>query len=200
MSRMLSTFALMLLAFAGVLAGAGSASAQVFTGDIVIGKADAPVTIYEYASLTCPHCAAFQINTLPDFKKEYVETGKVKIVYRDFPLDGVALRASQIARCGGPDRAAGYIDVIFRQQSQWAAAKDPMAALKQLGKFGGLSDAQMDACLADKGLEDSILKSRLDGQTKYKVNSTPTLIIEDKNYPGAASLADLKKIVDPLIK
>ncbi len=200
MSRMLSTFALMLLAFVGVAAGAGSASAQAFTGDIVIGKADAPVTVIEYASLTCPHCATFQINTLPEFKKEYVDTGKVKVVFRDFPLDGVALRAAQIARCGGPDRAAGYIDVIFRQQSQWAAAKDPLVALKQIGKFGGLSDAQMDACLADKGLEDAILKSRLDGQTQFKINSTPTLIIGDKNYPGAGSFADLKKIVDPLIK
>jgi len=200
MSRMLSTLALMLLAFVGFAASAGQARAEAFTGDIVVGKPEAPVTIIEYASLTCPHCAAFQINTLPDFKKEYVDTGKVKIVYRDFPLDGIALRAAQIARCGGPDRAAGYIDVFFRQQSQWASAKDPLVALKQIGKFGGLSDAQMDACLADKTLEEAILNSRLDGQTKFKVNSTPTLIINDKNYPGAASLADLKKVVDPLIK
>ncbi len=198
MSRMLSTFALMLLAFVGF--GAAQASAQAFTGDIVIGKAEAPVTVVEYASLTCPHCATFQINTLPEFKKEYVDTGKVKVVFRDFPLDGVALRAAQIARCGGPDRAAGYVDVIFRQQSQWATSQDPIAALKQIGKFGGLSDAQMDACLADKSLEDAILKSRLDGQTKFKVNSTPTLVVNDKTYPGAASFADLKKIVDPLIK
>jgi len=198
MSRMLSTFALMLLAFVGF--GAAQASAQAFTGDIVIGKAEAPVTVVEYASLTCPHCATFQINTLPEFKKEYVDTGKVKVVFRDFPLDGVALRAAQIARCGGPDRAAGYVDVIFRQQSQWATSQDPITALKQIGKFGGLSDAQMDACLADKSLEDAILKSRLDGQTKFKVNSTPTLVINDKTYPGAASFADLKKIVDPLIK
>lgn len=200
MSRMLSTIALMLLAFVGFAASAGTASAQAFTGDIVVGKPEAPVTIIEYASLTCPHCATFQTATLPEFKKEYIETGKVKIVYRDFPLDGIALRASQIARCGGPDRAAGFIDVFFRQQAQWAAAKDPLAALKQIGKFGGLSDAQMDACLADKALEEAVLNSRMEGQTKYKVNSTPTLIINDKNYPGAAALADLKKIVDPLIK
>ncbi|HEY8536600.1 MAG TPA: thioredoxin domain-containing protein, partial [Vicinamibacterales bacterium] len=104
-------------------------------GDLIMGAADAPVTIVEYASLTCPHCAAFHTKTLPKLKETYIDTGQVKLIYRDFPLDRVALAAAMIARCVEPARSFAFLDVFFQQQSSWAAGSDPnrmIAALKRL--------------------------------------------------------------------
>ena len=126
-------------------------------GDMVIGAANAPVTIIEYASLTCPHCARFHTETLPKLKSEYVETGKVKYVFRDFPLDGLALRAAAIAHCAGPERYFTYLDVFFQQQGNWTRGNDPeqmLAQLKRLARTGGMSEAQIDDCLKNKQVQE----------------------------------------------
>ena len=115
-------------------------------GELVLGNPNAPVTVIEYASLSCHHCAEFHAGTLPKLKERYIDTGKVKLVFRDFPLEQNALRAAMIARCAGPERRERFIDVFFKQQDGWSHAKDPTAALSQLAKLGGMSDA------ADRGL------------------------------------------------
>jgi protein-disulfide isomerase len=181
-------------------AAAAARAAEPPLRDLVLGNADAKIEVVEYASLTCPHCAAFNQDTLPKIKAEYIDSGKVKLVFRDFPLDGLALRAHMLARCAGAERFYGFIDVLFRQQKQWATASDPMVELKRIGKFGGVSDAQFDACMADKKLEDYVLQSRFEGQNKFKVNSTPTLIVGDKVQSGAPSYDDFKKMLDAAIK
>ena len=165
-----------------------------------LGKPDAKVTVTEFASLTCPHCAAFAKETMPEVKQRYIDTGKIKYVFRDFPLDELAVRAAQLAHCAGPDRFFQFLDVFFAQQASWVEGPDPIAALKQLARLGGVSDAQADACLADKSLEDSILKSRLDAQQQYNISSTPSFVIGGKVYAGEQSIDDFAKLIDPLLQ
>lgn len=168
-----------LLAITGALAialGSGSlrtALAEAFTEEAVLGAADAPVTVIEYASMTCPHCAQFHAKAMPTLKEEYIATGKVRLVYRDFPLDGMAVKAAMVARCGGAERYFAFVDVIYGQQQRWARSADPVATLKQLVQVGGLAPAQIDACLADKSLEEVVLQNRLTGQNEHQVDSTP---------------------------
>lgn len=168
-------------------------------GEQILGNPDAPVTLIEYASLTCPHCAQFHTEILPDLKERYIATGKVRLIYRDFPLDERALMAAALAHCAGPDRYFGFIDVLFETQSSWAQAGDYLAALKRLGKLGGMNDAQIDQCLADEELIDGILQTRLDGQNDHQVSSTPTLVINGEVYPGARSIEALSEVIEPLL-
>ncbi len=169
-------------------------------GDMVMGAADAPVTVIEYASLTCPHCARFHSETLPKLKSAYIDTGVVKYVFRDFPLDRLALSASMLVQCAGPERYFNFLDVFFRQQSAWAKRneQEAMAALRRLARLGGMSDAQIDACLANKQVQDGILATSVTGQNQFQVRSTPTLIINGERHAGALSFEELDKIIKPL--
>lgn len=171
--------------------------------DMVMGSDKAPVAIIEYASLTCPHCAHFDETTFPKLKADYIDKGLVKYVYRDFPLDRMALTASELARCAGPEHYFGFIDAIFRQQMDWTSGKDANAItdnLKKLARQGGLSEEKADACLKDKALQDAVLAQSLQGEKEFKVDSTPTLIINGEKHPGALSIDELKAIIDPMIK
>jgi protein-disulfide isomerase len=165
----------------------------------VLGKPNAPVTIIEYASLTCSHCAQFHNEVLPKLKERYIAPGKVRLIYRDFPLDQTALAAAALAHCAGPDRYFSMLEVLFKTQSNWARADDPIAALKQLGKLGGLTDQAMNACLADEQLTNGILQGRLAGENEYKIGSTPTFIIDGKAYPGSRDVEEFAKLIDPLL-
>ncbi len=193
--------AVLFFATAGLVSLAGVARAQSTDPrlqDMVLGKADAPVTIVEYASLTCPHCASFHANVLPVLKTEYIDTGKVKLIFRDFPLDQLALAAAGIARCAGPERYYSFLEVMFSQQRAWASAPDPRAALTQIARLGGMSTEQVDNCLTDQAVSDYILNSRLEGNQKFNVNSTPTLIVNGKTLAGVPSIDELRKLIDGL--
>ena len=164
-----------------------------------LGDPNAPVTIIEYASLTCPHCAQFHKEVLPELKERYIAPGKVRLIYRDFPLDQTALAAAALAHCAGPERYFSMLDVLFETQSNWARADDPIAALKRLGKLGGLTEQQMSACLADEQLSEGILRERLAGQNEYDIGSTPTFIIDGKAYAGSRDVEEFGKLIDPLL-
>ncbi len=166
--------------------------------DMVLGSADAKVTMVEYASLTCPHCANFHVSTLPALKTEYIDKGLVKLVYRDFPLDGLALRAAMMAQCAGPDRYFGYLELLFGRQVQWATAKDPLEGLAAIGKIGGMTDDQFKICLTDKTVEQKVLASALEGEKTYAVRATPTIFIDGLRYSGM-SIEQLRSILDPII-
>jgi protein-disulfide isomerase len=153
--------------------------------DRILGKPDAPITIIEFASLTCPHCAAFEAETLPRIKQEWIDTGKAKLIFRDFPLDGLALKGAILARCAPPERFYGFIDVLFRQQDVWARAADPQAALGRIAKLGGMSEDQFQACMKDDAAQNKILAMRMAGEKDYKVESTPTFFINGKKLVGA---------------
>ena len=182
---------LMTAVMASFLAGlAGSAPAradepQVTADDRILGKADAPVTIIEYASLTCPHCAAFEKDILPKIKSEWIDTGKAKLVFRDFPLDGSALKAAVVARCAPPERFYGFIGILFAQQGSWGISQDPVPGITRIAKLGGMSEDQVKACLKDDAVQNKILAGRLAGEQQYQVESTPTFFINGKKVVGA---------------
>lgn len=165
-----------------------------------LGKADAPVTIIEFASLTCPHCKDFEINVLPKLKTAYIDTGKVKFVYRDFPLDGRALLAAMVARCAPKDRYFAFLDALFRGQDTWARAQDATVPLAQLARLGGMSQADFDACIKNQALFDAIKKDALEAQSQYKIESTPTFIINGKKMDGAHTFESFEAALKPLLK
>lgn len=162
----------------------------------VLGKADAPVTMIEYASLTCPHCAAFHNEAYLDIKKEYVETGKVRFVMRDFPLDRLALAASMMARCLPKERYFSMIELLFRGQQSWARDTDPAGALAGVGRLAGLSQPNFEACLQNREILDGIMKSRNDGQNEHKIESTPTFVIDGKTVAGGRPIEEFRKLLD----
>lgn len=148
--------------------------------DRVLGDVDAPVTIIEYASLTCPHCANFHAQTLPRLKKDWIETGKAKLIYRDYPLDKYAAQAAMIARCAPKEKYFTFVGAFYAQQKNWARADNPIKVLTQLAGLGGMSESDVEACLANEELADGILEMRLEGQMEYDVNSTPSFVIDGK--------------------
>src|SRR5579862_9589758 len=122
--------------------------------DHVLGDAKAPVTMIEYASFTCPHCAHFATTILPEIRKKWIDTGKVKLVYRDFPLDQVAAKAAQLAECAGNDKYFAVMDMIFATQGTWAAAQDPIAVLSKSLRIAGMGDKEVQACLANDAVSN----------------------------------------------
>ena len=180
-------------------AAADKALLGVQPTDHVLGDPKAPITIIEYASLTCPHCAAFDVVTLPDLKKKWIDTGKVKLVYRDFPLDQNAAKAAQIAECAGNDRYFAVIDLMFRGQNQWAAAADPVAELGKAVRIAGMSEDDVKACLANDKIADAVVADVRGGES-LGVNSTPTLFINGELYSGPRTNDDLDAVLGKLVK
>jgi protein-disulfide isomerase len=166
--------------------------------DRILGNPNAPITIIEYASMTCPHCAHFTDEVLPDLKKKWIDTGKAKLVLRDFPLDGEAVHASMIARCAPPDRFYAFVDTFFADQDKWVTAPDYQAALTRLAALGGMSKADVNKCLADNALENQILNSRLVASKQLDVNATPTFFVNGAKYTGEPTVAGFDKVLSGL--
>jgi len=191
------------IAFAAILAFAGTARAltvQEMLDEGTLGNPKAPVTIIEYASLTCPHCANFANHTFEALKAKYVDTGKVHFIFRDFPFDQVGLRAAMMARCGGPGSFFGYIAMIYKTQDSWIESKDPMGEIEKIGRLGGMTKQQFDACMNDKALLDGILKVRQDAIDNLKVDATPTFFVNGVKHEGDMSIDEFDKILAPLLK
>ena len=169
------------------------AGLSVTGDDRILGSPDAPITIVEYASLTCPHCAHFENDVLPELKKKWIDTGKVRLVLRDFPLDEPALRAAMIARCAPPDRYYAYIDTLFASQDKWVMARDYREALARLVKLGGMSKDEFDNCLKNTRLENKIVEGRLVASKELDVNSTPTFFINGTKFTGAPTVEEFDK-------
>lgn len=163
--------------------------------DQVLGNADAPVTIVEYASLTCSHCADFTNNTLPAIKEKYIDTGKVRLILREFPFDPRATAAFMLARCAPDNRYFPMIDVLFKQQMQWAAADDAQAALLQIAKLAGFTQETFNACLTNQQLLDDVNAVR-DRGSEFGVNATPTFFINGQKYSGALTVEQMSAIID----
>ena len=170
--------------------------------DMAMGDDKAPVTVIEYASMTCPHCAHFQEATFPEFKKRYIDTGKVRYIFREFPLDSLAAAAFMLARCAGKDDKDKYfalVDTLFRQQRQWAVEK-PIPPLLTIAKQAGFTEQTFNACLANQQMLDGIESIRQRAIKQFKVQSTPTFFINGKAHPGALSIDDMAKAIDPYLK
>ena len=172
------------------------AQEQIFDDDRILGDANAPVTIIEYSSLTCPHCANFHKNTLPEVKENWIETGRARIVYRHFPFDALGLRAAMVANCIEGDRHFSFLDALFYGQELWTRAKDPLGALAQVAALAGLDKATFDACIADEAELERILIRAKDARETYGVNSTPTFIINGTKVQGAVGYDEFNKALE----
>ena len=170
--------------------------------DIALGDPKAPVTMIEYASMTCPHCAHFQETTFPEIKKRYIDTGKVRYILRDFPLDNLAGAAFVLAHCAAKDDPAKYysmVDTLFSQQRQWAVEK-PIPPLMAIAKQAGLSEQAFDACLKNQKAWDAMESVRQRAMQQFKVESTPTFFINGTQVTGAVSIEEFAKVIDPYLK
>ncbi|HZR87676.1 MAG TPA: DsbA family protein [Bradyrhizobium sp.] len=170
--------------------------------DMALGPADAKVTITEYASMTCPHCAAFNEQVFPKIKAEYIDTGKVRYVFREFPLDIKAAAGSMLSRCianGDPNKYFAVTDLLFKTQSDWVM-KNTTEALTRIGKQAGLSQQQVDDCLKDQALLDKIAADQKYASDVLKVDSTPTFFINGEKIKGEASIEEFEKRINPLLK
>jgi protein-disulfide isomerase len=168
-------------------------------GDHVLGDPTAPITMIEYASLTCPHCAHFNTTELPEIEKKWVDTGKVKLIYRDFPLDQVATKAAQLAECAGKDKYFAVIDMMFRGQNSWAAAQDPIAELSKSLRIAGIGDTEVKACLANDAVANGVIADYRGGET-LGVNSTPTIFVNGEQFKGARTMEEFDALFGKLAK
>ena len=168
-------------------------------GDQIQGQAGAPVTIVEYASMTCPHCSHFHETTYPEMKKKYIDTGKVRFIFREFPLDPVALAASMLARCAGNDKFFPLVEAFFAQQKDWVVQK-PLQPMLSIAKQAGFTQQSFDQCLANQQIEQALVEQRTRAAQKFNVNSTPTFFINGKIFRGALTPDELDKQVAPYLK
>jgi protein-disulfide isomerase len=168
--------------------------------DIVQGANDAPVTIIEYASMTCTHCAAFHATTYQELKRKYIDTGKVRFILREFPLDQRAAAAFMLARCAGDDKRTAMVDFLFAQQKTWAFAEKPVEALANLVKQTGMNEAAFKVCLSDADLYKKVLAVHDRAESLFGIRATPTFFINGKREDGELSIEKLDKVIEPLLK
>ena len=164
--------------------------------DMVLGKEDAPVTIVEYSSLSCPHCAHFHRDVMPALKSDYIDTGKLRYIEREFPLNNAALGGAVLARCVDPSRFFAITDLLFSRQEDWAFKEDALQRLRIYAKQAGLTDADFEKCLEDEALQKKVLAVRERGE-KEGVKGTPTFFINGKIFNGAPTLAGLTEAMKP---
>ena len=169
---------------------------------VVLGSNNAPVKIKIFSSLTCPHCANFHINVVSEIKKKYIKTGKVQLIFIDFPLDQVAFNASKLLHCLDKKKQMIFLDTIYETQNKWTSGSnvnDINKNLKKIVKDLGIDSTQFDKCLIDEAISDKILNSRIEANQKYSINSTPTIIINEKKLEGSVSFKNIEKNIEKLI-
>jgi len=174
------------------------AMAEPVLGDVVLGDEAAPVTVIEYASFTCPHCAAFHIDTWPQFKAEYVDTGKVRFILREVYFDRYGLWASMVARCGGADAFYPLANQFMKKQSVWAkvAQEQIGGEIQKIGRLNGLANDQISACLSDQDYAKALIEAYQQNSGTDEVNSTPTFIINGEKHAGNLPFSELAALVD----
>jgi protein-disulfide isomerase len=182
--------------------GAADVAKPVSLPDMALGPANAPITITEFASMTCPHCAAFNADVFPKIKAAYIDTGKIRYVFREFPLDIKAAAGSMLSRCIAKDDAGKYFavtDMLFKQQGDWVT-KNTTETLTRIGKQAGLSQQAVDDCLKDQALLDKIVADQKFANEVLKVNSTPTFFLNGEMIKGETSFDEFDKRIKALLK
>lgn len=168
-------------------------------GEITLGDPSAPVTVIEYASMTCSHCAHFHETTFTPFKEKYIDTGKVHFIFREFPLDPLATAAFMLARCLPEDRYLPLVDTLFRQQKTWAFTDDPSSALLNIVKQAGFTQESFNACLTNQQILDGVNWVKDRGANQFEVSATPTFFINGTKKSGALSLEEMEQEIEPLL-
>lgn len=168
-------------------------------GEMVMGDENAPVTIIEYASMTCGHCGSFHNNTMPSLKEKYIDTGKAKLLFREFPGDPRAAAAFMLARCAPEDRYFPLIDVLFKQQAVWVQSANVVDDLFKISKLAGFTQEAFDACLKNQELLDNVLAVKNKAVEDYGVGATPTFFINGTKYEGNLPAQEMSEIIDALL-
>ncbi len=184
-------------------AAAAPAAAPASTAqykEFVLGDPKAPVTVIEYASLTCSHCAHFHQTVYGDIKKNYIDTGKIRFVFRDFPLDTWAMAGALLARCAPGDRGSKLIDLIFKNQDTWIRSEKPIEPLRGYAQLAGMTNDEVDACLKNNDLLKTIREVQTTASNLYKVQSTPTFFVEDEKVDGDRGYEYMSKLIDQKLK
>ena len=169
---------------------------------VVIGSNNAAVKIKIFSSLTCPHCANFHINVVSEIKKNYVDSGKVQLIFIDFPLDKASFNASKLLHCLDKKKQIIFLDTMYESQSEWTVGSNINEIndnLRKIVKNLGINSARFDKCLNNEVISNKILEGRIDGHQKYSINSTPTIIINEKKFEGSASFKNIKEKIEKLI-
>lgn len=193
MKAVLRSAFLILLFGLGPLTTAKADEQKTWSIDRVLGDPNAPNTIIEYSSLTCGHCASFHANVLPRLKEEWINTGKLKLIYRDFPLDHLALAAAVVTHGAPADRYFAFLNAYFHAQESWARAEDPLAAIKNIARLGGMTEKQISEALANREVLQEINARKADGARLYKIDGTPTFVINGVVHTGDLNFDDFVK-------
>jgi protein-disulfide isomerase len=169
--------------------------------ELAIGSSDAKVVIVEYASMTCGHCANFHTKVFPELKKKYIDTGQVRFILREFPLDNLAAAAAMLARCAGGEKTYPLVGVLFEKQDEWAFVRsDPVPKLFEIAKQAGFTQESFDKCLTDQKLYEQVVATRTRASDKFGVSSTPTFFVNGKRLNGGSAIGDFDKALEPLLK
>lgn len=188
------------LALAPALAAAPAlAQPAALPGERAIGRADAPVTVVEFHSLTCGNCARFHNDIFPRIKAEFIEPGLVRFLLRDFPLDRVALEAAAMIHCAGPERFEPLVTLVYAQKENWAHSPDPRAALRRFAALAGVAGERVEACWADPAFLRPILEMRQAAEREHGVNATPSFLINGRLHRGVLSFEQFSALVRPLL-
>jgi protein-disulfide isomerase len=169
---------------------------------ITIGSYDATVKIKVFSSFTCPHCANFHFKVIPQIKKEYVDSGKVQLIFIDFPLDQAAFNVSKVLHCVDKNKQINFMDIIYENQSSWTSGsniEEINENIKKIAKTLGISSVQFDKCLTNEIIGDKILNGRIRANKKYSISSTPTIVINEKKLEEAANFKNIKKKIEKII-
>ncbi len=196
---------LFLLIFIFIRIGASKAEdssvLNITENDFVIGKIDAPITIIEYASMSCSHCASFHNNTLPDLKEEYIDTGKVKFVFRDFPYNFPALLGSMVMRCTPNDVRYDYMNALYKLQNQWVLEENAktIQELYKIMQSGGMKKEDFEACINNTDLENQIIQEIIDAQEEFQIKNTPSFLVNGNLVAGNKSIKEFRQIIDKIL-
>ena len=179
----------------------GESALDITEKDFVIGNEDAKITIIEYASLSCSHCADFHVNTLETLKKEYIDTGKVRMVFRDYPFNYPALLGSMVLRCIPENYRYDYMNALFKLQPDWVNKKNKITIqeLYKIMQSGGMTKDEYDACIYNTELENEILEGVMEAQNQFNIKSTPSFIINGKLIEGNKSIKEFRQIIDKIL-
>jgi protein-disulfide isomerase len=175
-------------------------SVEVMLTDRSLGAADAPVTMVEISSLTCPHCATFHRQILPKIKEAYIDTGKVRLLYRDFPLNSLSLGAAALSRCVDGQRYFAFLDTLYEQQAQWSQSSEPLKDLARIARLAGLSQTDFEACLASRPLIEGIQKRAETVANELAIRSTPTILVGSERVEGAQSFESFRDAIERALK
>jgi protein-disulfide isomerase len=184
---------------AGEVSDLGALDTPNPLGEIVLGQEDAPVTIVEYASLTCGHCSAFHVNTLPLIKEKYISNGLVKIKFRPFPFDSFATAGAMLAQCVAPKQRVAFLEILFQRQAQWISSEKPIEAFQSISRQAGLSEDDFVVCLKDEKVLDGVRQMQKQASEELGVRSTPTFFVNGTMLEGNQPVAEFEALIDPLL-